>query len=168
MTMRTELWRYGPVLFLLLLGGCASMPQGPSVMVLPSPGKTFEQFVGEDAVCRQWAERSLGIKPEEAANRSTASGAAIGTVVGAGAGAALGAAAGDAGAGAAIGGGTGLLMGSAAGYGAGEGYASDAQHKYDIVYMQCMYAKGNQIPGVVSRKVRSTPPPPPPDATKPK
>src|SRR5262245_51723803 len=98
---------------LITLCGCATVPKGPSVMVLPTPGKPFEQFVSEDGDCRQWAERMVGMKPGEAANRSTASGAAVGTLVGAGAGAALGAVSGNAGAGAAIGGGTGLLFGSA-------------------------------------------------------
>ncbi len=40
---------------MLVLGGCASAPSGPSVMVLPGPGKTLEQFQTDDAFCRQWA-----------------------------------------------------------------------------------------------------------------
>src|SRR5678816_677344 len=39
----------------LLLTACASAPTGPSVMVLPGSGKSFEQFQAEDAACRQWA-----------------------------------------------------------------------------------------------------------------
>ncbi len=35
--------------------GCATVPSGPSVLVLPGPGKTFEQFQADDAFCRQWA-----------------------------------------------------------------------------------------------------------------
>lgn len=32
------------LLGLLLLAGCATVPSGPSVLVLPGSGKTFEQF----------------------------------------------------------------------------------------------------------------------------
>ena len=39
----------------LVLGGCASAPTGPTMMVLPGPGKSLEQFQGDDATCRQWA-----------------------------------------------------------------------------------------------------------------
>ncbi|UFS69570.1 glycine zipper family protein [Geomonas sp. RF6] len=163
--MRRDAAKYWPVLFLLFLAGCATPPLGPSVMVLPAPGKPFEQFVGEDSVCRQWAAQQLGEKPD--GKKHTATGAAAGTLIGAGAGAALGAAAGDPGTGAAIGGGTGLLMGSAAGYSSGQSYASDMQRRYDMTYVQCMYAKGNQIPGVVSRGVKNSPPtPPPPSSSK--
>ena len=39
-----------------------------------------------------------------------------------------------------------------------------AQHRYDMAYMQCMYAKGNQIPVSRARQpaYTSTAPPPPP------
>jgi hypothetical protein len=36
------------------------------------------------------------------------------------------------------------------------------QWRYDMVYLQCMYAKGNQIPGAAPRRARYAPPPPPP------
>jgi hypothetical protein len=39
----------------LFLGACASAPTGPTVMVLPGAGKSFEQFQADDAACRQWA-----------------------------------------------------------------------------------------------------------------
>jgi hypothetical protein len=131
-------------------------------MVLPNPGKSYEQFLGEDALCKDWAYRQIGVDPGEVSGRSTASGAVIGTAVGAGAGAALGAISGDPGTGAAIGGGTGLLFGAASGAGTGETRAAEAQQKYDISYMQCMYSKGNQIPGVIPPKGRRSAPPPPP------
>ncbi len=50
----------GLVLLLFLLGGCVSLPTGPSVMVLPPEGKPFEQFQAEDAMCRQWAGQQIG------------------------------------------------------------------------------------------------------------
>jgi len=154
----------------VLLGACVTVPSGPSVMVLPGTGKPFEQFQADDATCRQFALQSAGISTKDAANTSTVSGAAIGTVVGAAAGAALGAAAGNPAIGAAAGAGAGLLGGTAIGGGYAEANASSAQRRYDVGYMQCMYAKGNQIP--VSRgsvpystnHVSRTPPPPPPPA----
>ena len=148
---------------LLVVAACATVPTGPSVMVLPARGKPFEVFQAEDAQCRQWAGRQIGISPQEAVNKNTASGAAVGTAVGAGLGAAIGAASGNAGTGAAIGAGSGLLMGTASGASAGQYYGYEAQRRYDIAYQQCMYAKGNIIPGVrVTRAARPTPPPPPP------
>ncbi len=36
------------------------------------------------------------------------------------------------------------------------------QRRYDNAYMQCMYAKGNQIPGDVRPNRGAFPPPPPP------
>jgi hypothetical protein len=135
-------------LFLMAMGGCATVPTGPSVTVMPGPGKTFEQFQADDAVCRQWASQQIGRSPQETANQNTGVGAAVGTAAGAVLGAAIGSATGHAGAGAAIGAGSGLLVGTAAGANAGQEYGMEAQRRYDIVYQQCMYAKGNQIPGM--------------------
>jgi hypothetical protein len=106
----------------LALPGCAGLPTGPSVMVLPGDGKTAEQFRAEDVRCRQMASADLRTAP-------------AGTV--------------------------------------------PVQGRFDMVYMQCMYAEGNQIP-VAGRGWRSratdrralpsdvpppaagAPPPPPP------
>jgi hypothetical protein len=150
----------------LLSAGCATMPTGPSVRVLPAPGKPFEQFQADDAICRQWAERQIGMGAQDTANQNTVTGAAVGTVIGAGLGAAIGAASGNPGAGAAIGAGSGLLVGTASGASSGQVYGMEAQRRYDTTYLQCMYAKGNQIPGTVRRvrRTRSVPPPPPPNS----
>lgn len=147
--------------------GCATVPTGPSVMVLPPSGKPFDQFQSEDALCRQWARQQIGLSPQETVNQNTASGAAIGTILGAGLGAAIGAASGHAGPGAAIGAGTGLLIGTAEGSEAGHYYGYEAQRRYDHAYVQCMYAQGNIIPGMRVRHVRRTTPPPPPDLSGP-
>jgi hypothetical protein len=122
------------------------MPSGPSVNVLPAPGKPFERFMAEDAACRHYAERSIGMSPQDVANQNAVTGAGVGTILGAGAGALLGAASGHPGAGAAIGAGTGLLVGTAAGANSGQVYGAEAQRRYDNTYLQCMYAKGNQVP----------------------
>jgi GNAT superfamily N-acetyltransferase len=34
------------------------------------------------------------------------------------------------------------------------------QRRYDAAYEQCMYAKGNQVPGVAPRPTMTAPPPP--------
>lgn len=147
---------------MLAASGCVTLPSGPSVRVMPSPGKPFDQFQIEDATCRRWSERSIGMSPQDIQNQNTISGAAVGTVAGAGIGALLGAAGGNAGSGAAIGAGTGLLLGSAAGSDYGRVYGYEAQRRYDNVYVQCMYSYGNQVPGAVrSYRRRSASPPPP-------
>ncbi len=130
----------------LALGACASIPTGPSVLVLPGDGKSFEQFQTDDAVCRQWSAQQTGTTTERTSSQSTISGAAIGTAVGAAAGAAIGAAAGSPATGAAIGAGGGFLGGAAIGASRADAAGTSVQHRYNIAYMQCMYAKGNQIP----------------------
>src|SRR5688572_30738419 len=99
----------------LFLSGCATVPSGPNVMVLPGSGKEFAEFQYDDEHCRDWAEYQLGTSPGRAANDATVAGAAVGTVLGAAGGAAIGAAAGDPAMGAAVGSGVGLLGGTAVG-----------------------------------------------------
>ena len=142
----------------IAVAGCVTLPTGPSVKVMPAPGKSFEQFQADDAICRQWSAQQAGLTEEDTINQNTAAGAVVGTVVGA----AIGSASGNPAAGAAIGAGSGLLVGTAAGSSAGQQYGYETQRRYDIAYEQCMYAKGNQIPGVVTHRVRRTVPRPPP------
>jgi hypothetical protein len=55
-----------------------------------------------------------------------------------------------------------LLVGTAAGANAGQVSGYEAQRRYDHAYVQCMYARGNQVPGQVQqRRYRRVPPPPP-------
>jgi hypothetical protein len=146
-----------------VLSACAVVPTGPNVMVLPAPGKPFEAFQVDEAVCRQYARSQLGVEPAEAASQSAVTSGAIGTVAGAAAGALIGAGVGHPGAGAAIGAGSGLVLGGASGVGASGASAATLQSRYDMAYVQCMYAKGNQVPGVAAApSARSTLPPPPP------
>jgi len=152
------------LLLMLVMSGCATLPTGPSVMVLPGAGKPFDKFQAEDANCRQWASQRIGTSPQEVANQNTASGAVVGTFIGAGLGAAIGAAYGNPAAGAAIGAGSGLLLGTAQGANAGQAAGWDAQQRYDFAYMQCMHANGNQIPQAdrgPRRYYRAVAPPPP-------
>lgn len=153
---------------ILCAAGCASIPNGPSVMVLPGSGQSFDQFRYDDASCQQFAYSQVGgTSANDAAVESEVATAAVGTVLGAAAGAALGG-----GRGAAIGAGTGLVAGSVVGTGyAGTSRIATQQH-YDAAYLQCMYAKGHQIPvsgplsNVAPRQpvvapVVNIPPPPP-------
>src|SRR5918996_3563704 len=135
---------------MVLLSACTSLPTGPNVMVLPGVGKPFDQFQVDDMVCRQYAQQQTGMTPGQTSTQHTVSGAAIGTVLGAGAGVAIGAAAGRPDVGAAVGAGTGILLGSAAGAESGSAAAGTLQWRYDLAYVQCMYAKGNQVPGAAT------------------
>jgi uncharacterized protein YcfJ len=163
--------KWGRNIVLLLsvaaLSACATMPTGPSVMVLPAPGKPFAVFQSEDQQCRNWAESQTGQQPAEAYNQNLVGGAAVGTLIGAGLGAAIGSASGHAGTGAGIGAATGLIGGTAVASGPAYAAGSEIQRRYDIAYEQCMYAKGNIIPGVVSRPNAAPVPPPPPPGYKP-
>lgn len=128
----------------LALGGCVSVPTGPSVMAMPGAGKSYDQFRADQAQCQQYAQESIG-GAAQATQNNTVNNAAVGTAVGAVAGALIGAATGRAGAGAAIGGGAGLLVGSAAGSNAAASGNMTMQQRYDMTYTQCMYAKGEQV-----------------------
>lgn len=126
----------------LLLAACTTMPSGPSGLVLPGTGKTFDQFRADDISCRQYAHFQLqGGSPNQAAVDSGVRSAALGTVLGAVAGAAI-----DGSHGASVGAGTGLLFGGMSGASAGNVSAYQAQRFYDNAYQQCMYAQGHRIP----------------------
>jgi hypothetical protein len=146
----------------LALAACTTVPTGPSVMVLPGSGKSFEAFQGDDAICRSWASQQIGVNPGQAAGERTVAGAAIGTGLGAASGALIGAAAGNPAAGAAIGGGAGLLMGTAGGASQGGAVGNSLQGRFDNAYQQCMYAKGNQIPAALGSVPAYAAHPPPP------
>lgn len=179
----SKLLRYSPLAALLAVAACTTIPIGPSVLVMPGTGKSFDQFRSDDAECRQFAFGQVGgLTANQTAVESGISSAAVGATVGALAGAAMGGHSG-----AAVGAGMGLLAGSAAGAGAGQasGYAS--QRRYDNAYIQCMYANGDRVPmsGQMSGPARSVnsprplpppgylpppppgyPPPPPPGMTR--
>ncbi len=151
-------WIAVPVAAALVLGGCVTVPTGPTVMVLPGSQKSFEQFQNDGVACQQYAQNIVAPAGQAAANNAAAN-AAVGTALGAAAGAIIGSATGQAGAGAAIGAGTGLVFGSAAGSNVAYGSSYQMQRTYDMAYLQCMYAHGNQVPGqVVSRRSVTYPP----------
>ncbi|PWB42796.1 MAG: hypothetical protein C3F19_03720 [Rhodocyclales bacterium] len=151
------------------LAACVSLPSGPSVMVLPGTGMSFEQFRQDEYQCRQYAAEQIGQTPEGASDASGLRSAAVGTAVGAVAGAAIG---GRRGAG--VGAGTGLVVGSVAGANTAQVSGYEAQKRYDNAFIQCMYSKGHRVPvsGHYVPERQSAPPapaapqypPPPPSA----
>jgi len=137
----------------LLVGGCVQQPAGPTVAVMPAPYKPFEVFQQDQAACMQYGNQMVAGGASTANNQALGT-AAVGTVLGAGLGAAVGG-----GPGAAIGAASGAVAGTAVA--ANPAYADQAslQQRYNLAYSQCMYAKGNQVPGFATA---ATPPPPPP------
>ena len=142
----------------LLLSACASEPLGPTVAVMPAPGKPFDVFQGDQALCRQFASGEVQNGAQQANNRQVGT-AVVGTLLGAGLGAAIGG-----GRGAAIGAGAGALGGTAVGSGPSQNAQLSLQQRYDLGYSQCMYSRGNQVPGY---QVVGAPPPPPPPGYRP-
>jgi hypothetical protein len=129
----------------LLFAGCVTVPTAPAVTVLPGQFKPWDQFRIDDVDCRNYASAAIGGPTQDAQNAAAAQ-AAGAAAIGAAAGAIIGSVTGQAGQGAAIGAGTGLLFGSAAGNNVAYGSSYALQQRYDSAYVQCMYAKGNQIP----------------------
>lgn len=148
----------------LFLVSCASTPVGPSIAVMPAPGKPFDVFQKEDQECRSYAQNSVNTTADDAAALNTAKTAVVGAAVGAVAGALSGGNSRSAGQGAAVG----MVGGTVVGATQGNNTSHEVQRRYDIAYQQCMYSKGNQVPGYAIQKAvpANTPPPPPPDAKK--
>lgn len=142
----------------LALAGCVSVPQGPTVAVMPGTSKSLEEFHADNGGCQQYAQSAIAGPTQAAYNQAGANvvgSAAFGALIGA----LFGSVTGDAGYGAAWGAGTGAMFGGAAA-GSG-GYASSyaLQQQYNAAYMQCMYTHGNQVPArVVQRTYSSTVP----------
>lgn len=144
-----------------LLAACASVPAGPTLTVLPGANKPFEVFRADDADCRSFAASQVSLAVEDANNRAV--GAAVLTAaLAAAAGAAIGAAgprvSSSAGEGAAVGAGVGALAGAGIGASASGEERYTIQQQYDVAYAQCMYSRGNQVPGFTP----ANPAPPPP------
>jgi hypothetical protein len=131
----------GSAAIALTLAACAAPPPGPTIPVAPGPGKSFDQFAADQAGCEQYASAQTAPGAAAATNQGVGT-AILGTALGAGLGAAIGG-----GQGAAIGAASGAVLGTAAGA-SGANYAQmSLQQQYDMFYAQCMYAKGNQVPG---------------------
>lgn len=141
---------------LLLLAACAQTPMGPTVQVMPGPGKSLEAFSFDQAGCKQFAEQAVAGQAQNANMRGVATGA-ITTVLGAGLGGAIGG-----GSGAGIGAASGALGGGAIGAASSANAQGGIQQQYDNAFAQCMYTKGNMVPGYGPMMMQSPPPPPGP------
>ena len=134
------------------LVACAGVAPGPEVEVMPSPEASFEQFADDDLMCRDFAEQRSGASTSTSGSE-TARGAVAGAAAGAVAGAMLGRGDRDA---IGTGAGAGLILGGAHGMERSHDARDTVQYRYDTAYMQCMYAKGHQVPGYprTSRRLR--------------
>jgi hypothetical protein len=125
-----------------LLSGCASPPMGPTAIVMPASGKPFEAFAQDQTMCKQFADGQVD-NGADMSNLRQIGTVAVSTLLGGGLGAALRGAHG-----AEIGSAMGAITGAAMG---GRGSAHDQnglQNRYNLAYSQCMYARGNQVPGM--------------------
>ena len=139
------------VLGVAAVAACAAPPMGPLVQVLPGPNKSFARFQDEDMSCRGFANGAVAGQAE-AANQTAVGSAVLGTVLGAGLGAAIGG-----GRGAAVGAATGAGFGTSIGVSGSGGAQMGIQMQYDSAYAQCMYARGNQVPGYAPQPVAYAP-----------
>ncbi len=124
----------------LLLAACAETPMGPTVQVLPGPGKSFASFQSDRAICQQFAEQAVRDQAQGANLRGLGT-AALTTVLGAGLGAAIGG-----GQGAAIGAAGGALGGAGLGAVRSSNAQTAIQAQYDNAFVQCMFSLGNSVP----------------------
>ena len=132
----------GIVAPVILITGCAQTPMGPTVPVMPGPGKSLDVFNADQLVCRQFAEQTVAGQAQNANNRAVGT-AAVTTLLGAGLGAAIGG-----GRGAGIGAASGALGGGALGAGTSSNAQLSIQDQYNNAFAQCMFTRGNQVPSM--------------------
>jgi hypothetical protein len=140
-----------------LLAGCAQTPLGPTVQVMPGPGRSFEAFQADQSNCKVYAADQVKGQAENANQRAVGA-ALLTTLLGAGLGAAAGSGWGAAGQGAGIGAGAGAATGAAIGADMSSGEQVGIQVQYDNAYSQCMYAKGEMVPGYAPPSVAAAVP----------
>ena len=122
------------------------------MMALPGSGKGFDQFRADEAMCRNYASRSIGAATaDSAAVDAGVRSAVIGTLIGAAAGAAI-----EGSRGAGVGAGLGLVVGGASGAAAADASRYGTQQRYDRSFVQCMYAQGHKVPVSSGYVVRRT------------
>jgi len=102
----------------VLLAACVPATLTPTVAVMPAPGKPLEIFAAEQTACKQFAEQQILAARNQLSNQIL--------------GAALAPNASDP---------------LASGQAAAQAGTPVLQQQYDTAYSQCMYAKGNQVPG---------------------
>lgn len=138
--MKSRLAAMAAISALVLLEGCVTQPDGPTVPVMPGKGKSMAQFQNDDMNCQGYAESRVAGQAHAANNRAVTD-AILGTALGAGLGAAVGG-----GHGAAVGAASGAVVGTAVGANQSAYSQGSLQGRYNIIYAQCMQAAGNQVP----------------------
>jgi uncharacterized protein YcfJ len=133
---------------------------------MPGANKPFDQFAADQQTCQGYANSQTAPMAAQA-NNQAAGGALLTTVLGAGLGAAFGG-----GRGAAIGAASGAVVGGSMAARNSSMAGMGIQQQYDIFYSQCMYSRGNQVPGFAPNQYALPPypgaapgaplPPPPP------
>jgi len=141
--MKYALYKAVCLVSLVALSACATTPTGPIVRVMPGPNKPWQVFVQDQNECRGYASNAVAGEAERQNNRAVGA-AVLTTALGAAFGAAVSH---NAGRGAGAGAATGAVVGTAVGAGGSNDANYSIQRRYDIAYQQCMYAKGNQVPG---------------------
>ncbi|WP_158898326.1 peptidoglycan-binding protein [Burkholderia sp. L27(2015)] len=140
---------------ILLLDACATTPMGPTVQVMPGATIPFPIFQQDQDSCKQYAQSQVAGQADSA-NKTAVGTAVLGTVLGA----ALGGAVGQ-GQGAAVGSAAGAIAGTGLGTGTSQSAQLSIQDQYNNAYVQCMYSKGNQVPGAAAPQAVAPPPPQP-------
>jgi len=125
----------------IALSACAPTVMAPTIPVMPGANKPFDQFAADQQTCQAYANSQTAPMAAQA-NNQAAGGALLTTMLGAGLGAAFGG-----GRGAAIGAASGALVGTSVAAQNSSLAGMSIQQQYDIFYAQCMYARGNQVPG---------------------
>jgi hypothetical protein len=138
----------GALAILVSLGACVMPPVAPTIPVAPGPNRTFEAFASEQSFCQQYATAQTAPQAYAATNQAVGT-ALLTTALGAGLGAAVGGSGwhGNAGRGAGIGAAGGAVAGTALGASQAGFAQMSLQQQFDVMYGQCMYSYGNQVPG---------------------
>jgi uncharacterized protein YcfJ len=161
--MRVHAGLGGAMVAVIALTACAPTVMAPTVPVMPGANKPFDQFAADQQTCQGYANSQTAPLAAQANNQAVGS-ALLTTALGAGLGAAIGG-----GRGAAIGAASGALVGGSLGAQGSSIAGMSIQQQFDVYYSQCMYARGNQVPGF-SPNMYAIPPypgaggPPPPGA----
>ncbi len=138
----------GAVAVMVSLGACVTAPTASTLPVVPGPNKSFEAFAADQSLCQQYATAQTAPQAAAATNQAVGT-ALLTTALGAGLGAAIGGGGwhGNAGYGAGVGAAGGAVAGTALGAGQAGFAQMSLQQQFDVMYGQCMYAHGNQVPG---------------------
>ena len=139
--MRVNARLGGTMAAVIALSACAPTVMAPTVPVMPGANKPFDQFAADQQTCQAYANSQTAPMAAQA-NNQAAGGALLTTVLGAGLGAAFGG-----GRGAAIGAASGAVVGGSMAARNSSMAGMGIQQQYDIFYSQCMYARGDQVPG---------------------